>query len=142
MLVHGWSWHQKERGRRSWLGSRSRPRGEGWHDDLGSRCSIADRCVWPDGIVVPPPAFDDDLCLFQRVEDFPIEQLVAELSIKALDVSVLPRATWRDVGGFRTDGSDQVPHGPSDEFGAAVGSDVTGHAAEDEETRQAIDRVG
>jgi hypothetical protein len=31
-----------------------------------------------DRVVVPPPAFDDDLCLLQRVENFAIEQFVAQ----------------------------------------------------------------
>jgi hypothetical protein len=31
-----------------------------------------------DRIVVPAPAFDDDLCLLQRIEDFPVEQFVAQ----------------------------------------------------------------
>jgi hypothetical protein len=32
----------------------------------------------PDGVVVPAPAFDDDLRLLQRVEDFAIKQFVAQ----------------------------------------------------------------
>jgi hypothetical protein len=32
----------------------------------------------PDRVVVPPPAFDDDLRFLQRVEDFAIKQLVAQ----------------------------------------------------------------
>jgi hypothetical protein len=28
--------------------------------------------VWSDGVVVFPPLFDDDFCLFQGVEEFPI----------------------------------------------------------------------
>src|SRR5664279_2442224 len=31
-----------------------------------------------DGVVVTAPAFDDDLRLFQRVEDFPVEQFVTQ----------------------------------------------------------------
>jgi hypothetical protein len=31
-----------------------------------------------DRVVVSPPAFDDDLRLLQRVEDFAIEQFVAQ----------------------------------------------------------------
>lgn len=29
-----------------------------------------------DSVVVTAPAFDDDLCLFQRVEDLSIEKLI------------------------------------------------------------------
>jgi hypothetical protein len=41
---------------------------------------------------VPPPALDDDLGLAESVEDFAVEQLVAQASVEALDVAVLPGA--------------------------------------------------
>ena len=41
------------------------------------------------GIVVPSPVLDDDLCLGETVEDFPIEQFVAELGVEALAVTIL-----------------------------------------------------
>jgi hypothetical protein len=34
--------------------------------------------VWAHRIVMASPAFDDDLCLLQRIEDFPVQQLVSE----------------------------------------------------------------
>jgi hypothetical protein len=37
-----------------------------------------------------PPALDDDLGFAKRVEDFAVEQLVAQASIEALDVAILP----------------------------------------------------
>ena len=43
-------------------------------------------------VVVPPPLLDQHLGLPQRVEDFPIEQLVPELAVEALVVAVFPRA--------------------------------------------------
>jgi hypothetical protein len=33
--------------------------------------------VRTDRVVVNPPAFDDDLGFFQRVEQFPVEKLIA-----------------------------------------------------------------
>ena len=38
----------------------------------------------PDGIIVFPPLLDDDLRLLQAVEDFSVQQLIAELAIEAL----------------------------------------------------------
>jgi len=49
--------------------------------------------VWADRVVVPPLALDDDLGLRQDVEDLTIEQFVAQASVEALDVAVLPQAT-------------------------------------------------
>ena len=53
--------------------------------------------MWADGVVVTAPAFDDDLRLFQRVEDFAVEQFVTQAGIKTFDKAVLPGAAWRDV---------------------------------------------
>jgi hypothetical protein len=44
----------------------------------------------PDGIVVASPAFDDDLRFAERVEDLPIEKLVTQARIEALDEAVPP----------------------------------------------------
>jgi len=55
----------------------------------GLRCwrFVAQCGVRPFGVVVPPPALDDDFGLGQAVEDFAIEQFVAELGVEALTVS-------------------------------------------------------
>jgi hypothetical protein len=45
------------------------------------------------------PALDHDLGLLKRVEDLAVEQLIAELRVKALDEAVLPWAAWGDIGG-------------------------------------------
>ena len=70
-LLHG------SLGRRSWLGVRSRPSGEGGQEHLGRRRPIAQRAMRPDCIVVASPTFDHDLRLPQRVEDLAVQQLVA-----------------------------------------------------------------
>jgi len=71
-------------------------------------------------IVVAPPAFDDNLSLFQRVEDLAVEELVTQARIEALDIAVLPRTARRDVGRFRADGRDPFLHGLGHELRAIV----------------------
>ena len=44
-----------------------------------------------DGVVVMPPAFDDDLSFPQRVEDLAVEQFVLQARIKTFGKAVLPR---------------------------------------------------
>lgn len=68
----------RERGCRSGLDARRRPRGERGHEDLRRRRPVAQRCVGSDGIVMASPALDDNLRLTQRVEDLAIEQLVTQ----------------------------------------------------------------
>ena len=45
-------------------------------DRFWSRRAAAQSAVGSDGVVVPPPLFDDDLCLFQGIEDLAIQQFV------------------------------------------------------------------
>ncbi len=45
----------------------------------------------PDRVVMASPALHDDPGLAQGVEDLAVKQLVAQASIEALDVAVLPR---------------------------------------------------
>ena len=48
----------------------------------------------PDGIVVPSPGFDHDLCLLQRVEERTFEQLITKLSVEALAEAIFPGTAW------------------------------------------------
>src|SRR2546421_563429 len=121
---------------RRWSGSRSRPCGERWHEDLRGWSPVADRGMRPDRVVVPSPTLDDDLGLAQGVEDLAIEKLVAQPRVKALDVPVLPRAARGDVGGLCADRADPILYRLGDEFGAVIGTDVRRHAAQDEQVRQ------
>ena len=61
-----------------------------WDDGFRGWRAVAQSTVWSDGVVVPPPLFDDDLCLFEGVEDFPIQQFIPEAGIEGLAVAVLP----------------------------------------------------
>jgi hypothetical protein len=72
----------------------------------------------PDRIVMPPPAFDDDLGFAQRVEDLAVEQLVAQARVKTFDEAVFPGAAGGDVGGLCTDSADPFLHRLGDELGA------------------------
>ena len=44
--------------------------------------------MWPDGVVVDAPAFDQDDSFLQCVEDFRVQYLVSELAVEALVVTV------------------------------------------------------
>src|SRR5215213_5397230 len=49
------------------------------------------RWVFRCRVVMPSPAFDDDLSLLQGVEDLSIQQLVSEPGVERLHIPVLPR---------------------------------------------------
>ena len=97
--------------------------------------------MWADGIVVTSPALDHDLSLLQLIEEFPVQQLVAQTGVEALDVTVLPRAAGRDVGRLGTDCADPFLHGFGYELRTIVGPNVSRHPAQNEQIGQHIDHV-
>src|SRR5690606_22519284 len=111
-------------------------------DGLGCRWLVSKRRVWPLGVVVPPPGFDDDLGLGEAVEDLTVEQFVAELRVEALAVAVLPRASRFDECCLCADGYDPLPYSLGDELRAVVGTDMAGHTTQDEQVGQDVDDVG
>lgn len=42
----------------------------------------------PDGVVGSSPVFDNEACLLDRIEEFPVEQLVAEACIKVFAIAI------------------------------------------------------
>jgi len=66
------------------------------------------------------PAFDDDLRLAHRMEDFAVDQLVAQTGIERLDIAIIARAARRDIGGLRTNRRDPLLHNFGDELRAIV----------------------
>ena len=54
--------------------------------------------MWAHGVVVAPPAFDDDLSFLQGVKDLAVEQFIAKLRVEARAIAVFPWAAWHDVG--------------------------------------------
>ena len=53
-----------------------------WLGRLGGWGSITERSMWPHRVVVPPPTFNEDLGLQQRIKLLTGQQLVAKLPSK------------------------------------------------------------
>jgi len=81
---------------------------------------VSQRRVWPYLVVMLPPVFDYDLRLFQCVEDFAVEQLVAQLSIEAFAIAILPRASRLDVGSVGSDGCNPFSESNGDELRTVI----------------------
>jgi hypothetical protein len=97
--------------------------------------------VRPDRVEVAPPALDNDLGLPQSVEDFTIEQFIAQAGIKTLDIAIFPGATWCDVGGLCADCCDPLLHSLGHKLRPIIGPDVARDATQDEEIGQHIDHI-
>ena len=69
---------------------------------------------------MPTPHLDQNLRLAQRVEDFPIQELVSELPIEALDVTILLRASGGDVPGLHIYTIKPITHRMGGELAALV----------------------
>ena len=59
-------------------------------DAFGCRRSVAEGALRSCGVVVLASLFDDDLGLPKSVEDLLIQKLIAQASVEALAVAVLP----------------------------------------------------
>ena len=93
------------------------------------------------GVVVFSPLFNEDLCFTQAVEDFAIQELVAEPGIEAFAVPVLPGAAWFDVSRFGPDRLDPILYSLRNELRAAIGAYERRHAAQDEQITQDVDDI-
>ncbi len=60
------------------------------------------------GVVFVSPSFDQYFGFDQCVEDLPIQQLVAELSIERFDVSVFPGASWLNEQRLHVDSAEPL----------------------------------
>ena len=90
--------------------------GDGW--------SVPRRAVRPKRVVLFSPPFDQGLRFPQRVEDLSLEQLVSQLSVERLDVTVLPGASRLDEESFDVQSLEPIANGFSCEFRSVVGADV------------------
>ena len=68
-----------------------------WQHRLRRRWSVAQRTVWPNGVVVVTPSLDQHFRLLQCVEDFGVQQLISELWVEALVATVLSGRSQFDV---------------------------------------------
>jgi hypothetical protein len=75
-------------------------------------------------VVVTSPSFDHDLCFLETVEDIPVEELIAELTVKALNIAVLPGTARLDVSGLSSDGCDSFSDHRSNKLGAIIRTDA------------------
>jgi hypothetical protein len=101
MLVHDWSWGHARGGRQGWPACCSGRHGQGQHDHLWCRRSVAERGVRAHLVVMPSPALGHDLGLAQAVEDLTVEQ--SSSRSRALKLSRKP-FSHRQSGGNRQRG--------------------------------------
>ena len=79
-------------------------------------------------IVMSAPLFNDDPRLLQAVEDFAVEQFVAQLAVEAFAIAVLPRTARCNEQSFCPDLSEPIPDNLGGHLGAVVGPNISGDA--------------
>jgi len=85
-----------------------------------SRRSVSQRRVWSYLVVMLSPDFNHDLRLLKCVEDFTVQQIIAQFPVEAFAVAILLRTSGLDVRGFGSDSGDPFPKGNGDELRAVV----------------------
>jgi hypothetical protein len=63
----------------------------------------------------------------QAVEQLAVEPLISELAVKALAITVLPRAARRDVGGVSAQALEPIPKDGGHKLGTVIASDEFRH---------------
>ncbi len=81
------------------------------------------------------PLLDQNSGFAQAVEQFAIEPLISELTVKALAIPVLPRAAWRDVGGVGAQALEPIPEDSGHKLGPVIASDEFGHTTLEHQIR-------
>src|ERR1700757_29386 len=71
-----------------------------YHPRLGCWWSVAQRGVRSGGVVADAPAFGQHTQFLDRVEEFSVEELIAQLAVERFAVAVLPRRAGFDVQCF------------------------------------------
>ena len=77
----------------------------------------------------------------QAVEQLAIEPLISELAVKALAIPVLPRAAWRDVGGFSAQALEPIPEDGGHKLGPVIASDEFRHTTLEHQIGQHINDI-
>jgi len=78
---------------------------------------------------MPPPSLDQQIGLREAVEDLAVQQFIAQRSVKALVIPVLPRRSRRDVERRHADPGQPFLHRRRDKFAAIVEPDIGGRPA-------------
>ena len=74
----------------------------------------------PDSIVLSAPVLDENLCLFEGVEDLNIEQTISEFAVETFTVSVLPRTAGFDEQRGGSKPAQPLTHCPGCELWSVV----------------------
>ena len=90
---------------------------------------------------MPSPAFNDDLCFLERIEDFSVEQFITEFGVEAFTIAVLPWAARHNVSRLGTDKRNPLPQSLGDEFRAIVGTNMPRNAPLNEQIGQNVDNI-
>jgi hypothetical protein len=97
--------------------------------------------VRPERIVFHPPFFDQYLGLFQGIEDLSIKQLVSELAVETLDITVLPRTARLDKECLHPKPLEPMANHLSRELGSVVRADMLRSTMPDKELRKATQNI-
>ena len=95
----------------------------------------------PHRIVVTSPAFDQHLRLMQRRELLTRQQLVAQLGVEALTVTVLPRAARLDEECLDVDPAEPLAHVAGNELRPVVRPNVLRCPVGNEQACEAVEHV-
>lgn len=81
----------------------------------------------PDCVVVLTPLLDEDLRLFERAENFSVEEFISEFTVEAFIVPILPGTAGFDKERMHANPLEPFPQGYGDKLWPVVRTDVSRH---------------
>jgi len=79
--------------------------------------------VWPRGVVVVPPVFDEHSGFGEQSEFGDAQQFISDLAVERLDPRVLPGSFWFDVDRAKASQVAPDPQDPGDHLRSVVHPD-------------------
>jgi len=97
--------------------------------------------VRPEGIIFPPPFFNQHLGLFQGIEDLTVEPFITEFAIEALDVTVFPRAARLNKERLNIKVFEPLANNSGRELGTVIRANMLRRAMLNKEIREATQDI-
>ena len=95
-----------------------------------------------DGVLLPPPSFDQDLGFCQGVEDLAVEQFIPPFPVEGFHIAVLPGTAWCDEECLYLQALKLQPDEFSRELRLVIRTNVGGNPMRDEQARERFEHVG
>ena len=99
---------------------------------------ISQGAMWSNVVILPSPAFDQDLGFWQGMEDLTVQELISHFAIERLDVAIFLGAARLNEERLPLQPLQPISQQLGNEFGSVVRTSVHGHSTSTKQLRDWI----